>query len=105
MTLHVWQLGPDEIIAHDVEDCFAVELEVCGVGRDEFDDDTPYQIDDDEMLSVWLDVHDLKQFGDWWKPFVEAEYLEWHDGTLQVNAPCRVWIEHMGRGILSTEEW
>lgn len=105
MTLHVWQLGPDQIIARSGEDCFAVELEECGVGRDEFDGDTPNQIDDDETLSISWDVHDLKWRGDWWKPYVEAEDLEEGDGHLQVRAPCKVWIEHMGRGILSSEEY
>lgn len=91
--LHVFEMGPDTVIAYDVEDAWAVWCERLGEKREDYEPwDEPAQLDDDKPLKIWSDSDG-----------VICEPGE--DGGAVATRTCREWADREGRGFLCSTEW
>ena len=90
--LHVFEIGPDTVIAYDVDDAWTVWSEQSGEDRDDYETyDDPVLLPDDKTLSIWCDADGIAEPNG--------------DGADTVERTCAEWIAREGRGFLCSTEY
>lgn len=85
MPLHVFEIGPDTLIAHDVEDAWRLFERQTGLkrGDDDIGDDEPIQVPDDRPLKIQIE-----------------------EGSPEaVTLTAAEWCQREGRGFLCSTEY
>lgn len=83
--LHLWQFGPDKVVATDEADVRAVMRGIVGEAslNSDYDDDEPDLIDDDRLITI---------------------FNAYDDGE-KVTKSAREWADENGRGFLCSTEY